>query len=96
MSEIKLRADEARGHAEDVKRSKEEVFDVLAALRTRLDDLAASFTGRTHEAFMGRLDEWKSASDDLLEALYALGEFLRAAADTIEQVDTELAGQLAG
>jgi WXG100 family type VII secretion target len=96
MSEIKLRADEARDHAQDVKDSKEEAFDVLTGLRTRMDNLADSFTGRTHEAFMGKLDEWKSASDDLLEALFGLGEFLKSAADTIEQVDTDLAGQLGG
>ena len=96
MSEIKLRADEARGHADDVKNSKEDAFDILSALRTRMDSLSDSFTGRTHEAFMGKLDEWKTASDDLLEALYGLGEFLKAAADTIEQVDNDLASQLGG
>ena len=94
MSEIKLRADDARQHADDVKNSKEDAFDILSALRTRMDNLSDSFTGRTHEAFMGKLDEWKGASDDLLEALYGLGEFLKAAADTIEQVDTDLASQL--
>ena len=94
MSEFKLRADEARDHAQDVKDSKEEAFDILTALRTRMDNLTDSFTGRTQEAFMGRLDEWKGASDELLEALYGLGEFLKAAADTIEQVDTDLASQL--
>ena len=96
MSEIKLRADDARQHADDVKNSKEDAFDILSALRTRMDNLSDSFTGRTHEAFMGKLDEWKGASDDLLEALYGLGEFLKAAADTIEQVDTDLASQLGG
>lgn len=96
MTEIKLRADEARDHAQDVKSSKDEAFDVLTGLRNRMDDLSASFTGRTQEAFMGKLDEWKVASDELLEALFGLGEFLKAAADTIEQVDTDLAAQLGG
>lgn len=96
MTEIKLRADDARDHAADVKNSKDEAFDVLTALRGRMDDLSASFTGRTQEAFMGKLDEWKSSSDELLEALFGLGEFLKAAADTIEQVDTDLAAQLGG
>lgn len=94
MTEIKLRADDARDHAQDVKNSKDEAFDVLTGLRNRMDDLSASFTGRTQEAFMGKLDEWKVASDELLEALFGLGEFLKAAADTIEQVDTDLASQL--
>ena len=96
MTEIKLRADECRANADDVKTSKEDVFDVLSALRSRMDNLSDSFTGRTHEAFIAKLDEWKLASDELLTALGGLGDFLRAAADTIEDVDVQLAGQLAG
>lgn len=96
MTEIKLRADECRSNAEDVKGSKEDAFDILSALRTRMDHLFDSFTGRTHEAFMGKLDEWKLASDELLLALGGLGDFLKAAADTIEGVDEQLAGQLGG
>ena len=69
---------------------------LLSALRSRMDNLSDSFTGRTHEAFIGKLDEWKLASDELLTALGGLGDFLRAAADTIEDVDVQLAGQLAG
>lgn len=94
MSEIKLRADEARDKAQDVRDSKADAFDILDALRTRMNSLTDSFTGRTQEAFIGKLDEWKTSSDQLLEALDGLGEFLKAAADTIEQVDTDLAAQL--
>jgi WXG100 family type VII secretion target len=96
MSEIKLRADEARAHADDVRASKEAAFDVLSGLRSRIDHLSDSFTGRTHVAFMTKLDEWKSANDELLEALYGLGEFLTSAATTIEDTDVQLAAQLAG
>ena len=94
MAEIKLRADEARDYAEDVRNSKEEAFEILNALRARMDNLIDSFSGRTHDAFIGRLDEWKSSSDDLLEALDGLGQFLKQAADTIEQVDIDLSGSL--
>ena len=96
MSEIKLRADEARDKAQDVRDSKADAFDILDALRTRMNSLTDSFTGRTQEAFIGKLDEWKTSSDQLLEALDGLGEFLKAAADTIEQLDTDLAAQLGG
>ncbi len=94
MSEIKLRADEARGHADDVMKTKDEAEQMMNALRGRIDGLAESFTGRTHDRFIERLDEWKSSSDDLLEALFNLGKFLQTAADTIEQVDQDLSNQL--
>lgn len=93
-AEIKLRADEARGHADDVKKSKEEAFDILTDLRRRIDDLEASFTGRTKDRFIEKLDEWKTSSDDLLEALSGLGAFLQSAADAIEGLDEDLANQL--
>lgn len=94
MSEIKLRAGEAQDHAQDVMKTKDEVFDLLSGLRSRIDGLTDSFTGRTHDAFMGRLDEWKSSSDDLLEALFGLGKFLDNAAVTIDQVDQDLSSSL--
>lgn len=94
MSEIKLRADEARSHADDVMKTKDEAAQMMDALRGRIDGLVDSFTGRTHDRFMERLDDWKGSSDDLLEALHNLGKFLETAANTIEQVDQDLSNQL--
>lgn len=94
--QIKLRAEEARGHAQDVRDTKGEVFDTIGSLRTRLDGLIDSFEGSTQEAFIEKLDEVKTGLDELLEALDGLGSFLKSAADTIEQLDTDLATQLRG
>ena len=94
MSEIKLRADEARSHADDVKGTSEQVLDTLGDLRRRMDSLVESFSGKSSEAFMGKLDEWKTGSDQLMEALDGLGTFLNGAADAIEDTDEQLANQL--
>lgn len=94
--EIRLLPDEARSHAQDVIGSRADAFDILTQLRGRMDNLASSFSGKTHDAFMARLDEWKTSSDDLLEALQSLGEFLNTAADTLEDTDTQLSQQLGG
>lgn len=93
-AEIKLRADEARSHADDVIKTKDEAMEQINALRSRIDGLVDSFTGRTHDKFIERLDEWKVGQDDLLDALDGLGQFLNTAANTIEQTDSELANQL--
>ena len=94
--QIKLRADEARGHAADVRSTKAEVFDQITAMRTRLDGLTDSFEGATKEAFVDKLDEVKAGVDELLNALDTLGAFLKGAADSIESLDNQLAGQLLG
>lgn len=93
-AEIKLRADEARSHADDVRKTKEEAQQLMDSLRNRIDGLVDSFTGRTHDKFIERIDEWKASNDEMNEALYNLGQFLETAANTIEQVDTDLASQL--
>lgn len=94
MTEIKLRAEECREYAADVRESQALAGDTLTALRTRMDSLSLNFTGATHDAFMIKLDEWKVANDQLLLALDGLGTFLSNAATTIEDTDMMLAGQL--
>lgn len=92
--EIKLRPEEARGHAQDVRDSKTDAFDILSGLRGRMNNLTDDFTGKTQQAFIDKLDECKTALDEMLESLDGLGQFLNTAANTIEQLDTDLASQL--
>ena len=80
MTEIKLRATEARDMAEHI--------------RTRLNSLTDSFTGKAQMAFDDTFNEWKTGADQMLQGLDGLGQFLNTAADTIEQTDQEIANQL--
>lgn len=94
MGEIKLRAEEARGHAKDVSDTSNAAFDSLNQLIERMNGLSDSFAGLTQERYMEKLAEWKKPSDDLLGALNDLGLFLNGAANTIEQVDQDMAAKL--
>ncbi len=94
MSEILLRADEARGHAQAVMQRAADSQQDMEALRSRLLPLADSFKGRSAEAFDARIEEWQTSAKDLLEALDSLGQFLNGAADSIEQTDQQIADQL--
>ena len=93
-AEIKLRLSEAQGHADDITKSSSEAFDTLKGLRDRTDDLIDSFSGRTQEQFMVRLDEWKASSDHLLAVLDSLGQFLTSAASQLNDADQAMAAQL--
>lgn len=93
--QIKLRPDEARGHAADVRDTQSAAVDLISRLRARLDSLTDSFEGRTQEAFIARLDQVKAGLDDLLAGLDGLGAFLSGAADAIVELDGNLAAQLA-
>ncbi|MDW3217069.1 MAG: WXG100 family type VII secretion target [Acidimicrobiales bacterium] len=96
MSEILLKADEARNAATDVKNSAGNAQSDIDALRTRLGALSDSFRGQSAIAWEDRFTEWDTSAKQLLEALDALGQFLNSAADTIEQTDQSIADQLRG
>lgn len=96
MSEILLRADDARQAASDVKRAASEAQTQIENLRNRLSTLDGSFRGQTATAFDNRYNEWHAGATQMLEGLDGLGEFLTQAANTIEQADADIAGRLNG
>ena len=94
MSEIKLRADEARDVASHIKTESSTAKDQMQSLRDYLGNLSDSFTGQAATAFDSTFNEWKSGADQMLDGLEQLGEFLNQAANTIEDTDSQIAGQL--
>ena len=94
MAEIKLRADEARGMADHVQHESSAAKDQVMKLKSHLSHLTDSFTGQTQVAFEAKFDQWVNGANQMMEGLDGLGQFLRSAADTIEQTDREIAGKL--
>lgn len=93
--QIKLRPEEARAHAADVRATQAAAADVINQMRGRLDSLIDSFEGRTQVAFIDKLDMVKAGLAELLAGMDTLGAFLSSAADAIVTLDTDLAAQLA-
>jgi WXG100 family type VII secretion target len=96
MSEIKLRADEARDMAAHVQTEAGTARDQMDALRDYLNNLSDSFTGQAATAFDNTFNDWKQGSDQMLDSLEQLGEFLNQAATAIEDTDAQIASQLGG
>ncbi len=96
MSEILLRAEDARSSAADMAREATAATDNFESLNSKLQSLADSFRGQTATAFDSRYQEWRTSAKGVIDALEALGKFLNDAATAIENVDTELANQLRG
>lgn len=68
--------------------------DQFTSTRARLTELGGSFKGQTATAFDAKA--WRTSAKQLLEALNGLAEFLDTTANTIEQVDADIANQLKG
>ena len=94
MSEILLKADEARGHAVEMKNAANDARDRFESMRGRLNQLAESFRGQAATAFESRYHEWAQGSQQVIEALEGLSHWLDSAANTIEDTDAQLAGGL--
>jgi len=92
--EILLRAEDARSAANDVTNAASDVKDQFNSLKSKLAPLADSFRGKTADKWDEKYTEWDTSGHDLMDALDGLGKFLNAAADAIEQTDSDLAGQL--
>ena len=94
MTEIKLRASEAREMAARVRSEANAATDQMNSLRSYLSNLSSSFTGQTATAFENAFNEWKTGADNMLTGLEGLGDFLNSAASKIEEVDADIASQL--
>lgn len=94
--EILLRAEDARGAAQDIQKSAAQAKDETEALKTRLSDLSNSFRGQAAQAFDERYNEWYAGAQQMLDGLDSLGQFLGRAANVIEETDTSIASQLKG
>lgn len=96
MSEILLRAEDARTAASSVTSTASDVLSQFQSLKTALAPLGDSFRGKTATAWDTKYAELDKSGNDLMDALEGLGKFLRGAADAIESADNDLAAQLAG
>ena len=94
MSEILLRADEARAAAGDMKKAAEAAQQQFTQTRSRLTQLGSSFKGQTATSFDAKFEEWRTGATQVVDALNGLSEFLTSAADTIEQTDAEIASKI--
>lgn len=87
---------EIDGHAADVRQAAAAAQDDFEACRAQLASLQEAFEGETAVAFQERYDEWQTASLQLTDALNGLGQWLKAASDTLAEHDMGGARSLRG
>lgn len=96
MSNISVSPGELRGEASYVKSQAADAQANFESLKARLQNLTTVFTGAAQQGFATRYDEWHRNAQGLTEALDSLGQFLSTAADTMEDVDHQLAQGISG
>lgn len=66
------------------------------AMKNKLEALSSQFRGKAAQSFDQHWNDWHTHATGLIEALEGLGNFLKSAAETIEDVDRQLADGLNG
>jgi WXG100 family type VII secretion target len=94
MSEIMLKASDARGYATEISRAAEDAAATIQSLTTRLNSLSDSFRGAAQQKFEQTYHEWANGQQKAKDALVDLSTWLGKAADQIEEVDRSLASGL--
>ncbi len=87
---------EIEAHSADVQNAAAVAQDDFEACKAQLASLQDAFEGQTATAFQERYDEWQAASLQLTDALNGLGQWLKAASDTLAQHDQGGAASLRG
>ncbi len=94
MSEILLRQDEANTEGTHVINTADDIEDIINALQVRLGGLESSFKGLTQVAFQDKMTELAATEAQVLAAVRGMGQFLIKAAQTLADVDQEIASSL--
>lgn len=87
---------ELRQHAQAVQAQAQQTKSEMDSMRSRLQQLSTEFRGQAATAFDNHWNEWHTHAAGLLEALDGLGRFLANTANTIEEVDQQIASGLNG
>ena len=84
-----------QSHADDVRTTADNLASDINSLKSRLSALSGSFTGETATRWEDKFDEVSTQGNELMDAIGAIGDFLREAANTLEETDQSLASNLA-
>lgn len=93
-AEILVTPTELRSHASAVQSQAQDALSGFQSLTSRLQALGDQFRGQAATRFDEHYQAWNTSAQDLMNSLDGLGRFLTGAADTIEDVDTQLASGL--
>jgi WXG100 family type VII secretion target len=93
---IRIEPADLRDHAAAIRNQVAQTTGDVNNMRSRLEALSGTFEGAAAVAFDARWTEWQTHSSGLLEALDSLASFLSGTADTMEELDNELARRANG
>ena len=87
---------ELHDHANAIKVQADHTTSDFNSMKTRLQQLSTQFRGQAATAFDAHWNDWHTHAAGLIQALEGLGRFLEQTANTIQDVDSQIARGLNG
>ncbi len=96
MSNVNVTYDEMKAAGDRLKAGREEIEGNLQQLKRLVDDLVGGgyVTDSSSKAFQSSYDEFNTGATKTIEGLNGMLDYLKAAADTFQKADSELASAL--
>ena len=91
---INLQPEELIAAAARIRGASQTLLQQSQEMRNFLAGMASHFSGQPAQAFDARLEEWVSATSQHIETLSTLAHFFDQMAQTLADVDAEIASQL--
>ncbi|GAA0288872.1 WXG100 family type VII secretion target [Kineococcus aurantiacus] len=96
MANLNVTYDDMSSAATNLEHGKSEIADKLARLKALVDSLVSGgyVTDRSSVAFKDSYDEFNTGITQVLEGLSGMSGYLRTAAQTLSDTDSQLAASL--
>lgn len=98
MSQIKITPQELRDASTFLGQKKEAIASEVSGLKGKIDEVSANWEGAAQSSFISTFesDMYPILHDTLPEVIQGIMEQLKAAADTLEEADAQIAAALRG
>ena len=96
MANVNVTYDEMKAAGDRLKAGREEIETNLGTLQKLVNDLVQGgyVTDSSSQAFQTSYDEFTKGATRAIEGLNGMADYLKAAADTFQKADSELAAAL--
>lgn len=96
MANVSVTYQEMKAAGDRLKAGREEIEGNLQQLQRLVADLVGGgyVTDSSSKAFQSSYDEFSKGASQTIEGLNGMADYLKAAADTFEKADSELAAAL--
>ena len=96
MANVQVTYQEMKSAGDRLKAGREEIEGNLQVLQRLVNDLVGGgyVTDSSSKAFQSSYDEFNKGANQAIDGLNGMADYLKAAAETFERADTELASAL--